>query len=145
MPEMRTATLSHARLMRLLAAEAELGMRLIALEPETQVADLGDLEMRRIAECERELGVVLVAHRADAAPAQLRDEDVKSVRRLEKRLGCCLIAYEDPTEAQSYRWASMPRQLAKLTDAQLTILQRVERELQAVVLALDAPPFPSVG
>ena len=61
-PRMRIAQLDRARLDKVRALEAEMGICLVALEREFHLADLSEEQLKRLQAAEKEMGVVLLAY-----------------------------------------------------------------------------------
>ena len=60
--EMTIAKLDGAKLAKLQAAERELGVVLVALQPQFKYAELTEDQVDRLEALEKELGVVLLAY-----------------------------------------------------------------------------------
>jgi hypothetical protein len=111
--ELRTARLSPVLAGRILALEAKLGARVVALEPVEDLADVSPADVRRISSLEEEIGVALVAYRVPpetAAPTRetvewkmptpaglalisLNPEQVHLVQSVEDEAGLILLCY----------------------------------------------------
>ncbi len=60
--DMTIASLDESHLAKLRAAEKELGVILVALQPKYSLANLSKDQLRRIEALEKELGVVVLAY-----------------------------------------------------------------------------------
>ena len=59
------ARLDEARLEKLRAAEDDLGLSMVALEPQSGLADISEEQLQRVQTLESELGVTLLAYTRD--------------------------------------------------------------------------------
>jgi len=138
--ELRTAQLTAAEVTRLLAAEIQIGVRLLALKPFRALAELDERQRSAIRNCEAETGLLLLAHSPHTGPlseaAPLTMEEVGRLRRYEEELGYVLVAHRDPAMETSLSWSiPEPAELAPLTPDQELAVKALERELAVILLA----------
>jgi len=58
----KIAKLAEAQLARIQDLEADLGTRVVAVEPQFRLAELTDEQLRQLQAVEKELGVILLAY-----------------------------------------------------------------------------------
>jgi len=58
----KIAKLTEAQLARIQDLEADLGTRVVAVEPQFRLAELTDEQLRQLQAVEKELGVILLAY-----------------------------------------------------------------------------------